>query len=364
MCYLNPYCSNSMTYYPYQNQFDDITFTQEEENCNRRINQIVNRILGKTMPNDVKEQLIEQITFIFHEYEREILESFENNYSQSINSNSDINIIFFPISQANMMNTGYMQTINQSRLTNPYIFNNISHNPYNFNFTFNQMQLFQPNLLSYNQPMTKNSTKKSHKKNSKKTAKKDSKKSEKKPKNKKSKELKSQESENVVVKKYVEGHELEGLIDYLNKKCDGNAHLKGLIFISSNGDKNNHCYDLIDRQFTKNFYPKDSPDSFVMFDFKEKKISVTHYSIGHRLNSLNKLLNWELLGSNDGKNWNVLDERHIKPWNGTNNVSTYSTDNHDFYRFVKLKLKGESSSNKYCMILASVEFFGKLNNCQ
>ena len=169
-----------------------------------------------------------------------------------------------------------------------------------------------------------------------------------------------EELKKIKVFDYNSGHEFEGIFNYLNKECGGNSHLKGIINIKSNSDACNHCYDLIDNQFNDYFYPSGSPNSFVEFDFKKYRVSINKYSLKSNKNTSNKLINWEIVGSNNKQNWDPIDERHISEWSGDYNVSTYSTQNEEFYEFVQIRLKGVDSSNKYYLLLSSIEFFGRI----
>lgn len=159
---------------------------------------------------------------------------------------------------------------------------------------------------------------------------------------------------------YSKGHELEGLFDYLNKTYNGNAHLKKIIEITSNGDEFNHCYNLIDRDFSSYFYPKESDSAFIQFNFKRFKFSLNSYSLKSNQNQTNKLINWEIIGSNDLKNWYQIDEEHIGTWNSNFNIKNYQTKNSQAYQYIQIRLKGNDSSGENYLDLSGVEFFGSI----
>lgn len=166
---------------------------------------------------------------------------------------------------------------------------------------------------------------------------------------------------NCIKFEYVNGHEFEGIINYLNSICGGNSHLNGLINVTSSGDSMNKCYNILDGKYKsgKYFYTINKQDSYIQFDFKEHKISIKKYLLLHEEISFNKLINWELVGSNDENTWDQIDERHINEWNGSYDLSTYTTSNNKFYKCIRLRMKGETSSNEYYLILSKIEFFGK-----
>ncbi|KAK8835516.1 hypothetical protein M9Y10_044358 [Tritrichomonas musculus] len=159
---------------------------------------------------------------------------------------------------------------------------------------------------------------------------------------------------------YVKGREFEGIFYYLNQMCEGNSHLKGIINISSNEDNCNSCYQVIDKDFDQWFYPKMSKNSYIQFNFKERKVSLSQYALKHQGIYCNKLINWEIVGSDDCMNWMQVDERHIKAWEGSYIVSTYPTSNQEFYKYFRIRLKGPSSDGLDYLILTSIEFFGGL----
>lgn len=168
------------------------------------------------------------------------------------------------------------------------------------------------------------------------------------------------QQQNIQTFEHINGHEFEGIFNHLNKTCGCNPHLKGIINISSNGDEWNYCYQVIDNDFESYFYPSASANSYIQFDFKEKKVSLSKYVLESKGIFCDKLINWEIVGSNDCKNWIQIDEQHINVWEGIYNVSTYSTNNQEFYRYFRIRLKGSNSNFHYTLLLTSIEFFGQL----
>ena len=117
---------------------------------------------------------------------------------------------------------------------------------------------------------------------------------------------------------------------------------------------------MIDNDFESYFYPSASANSYIQFDFKEKKVSLSKYVLESKGIFCDKLINWEIVGSNDCKNWILIDEQHINVWEGIYNISTYSTNNQEFYRYFRIRLKGSNSNCHYTLLLTSIEFFGQL----
>lgn len=165
-------------------------------------------------------------------------------------------------------------------------------------------------------------------------------------------------------KRYQKEHHtfINGIFNHLNNICEGNAHLKGLIEITSNGDSFHNCYNIIDKNFESFFYPYGGKDTYIQIDFKKFKVSLASYSLKSMKNTTNKLINWEIVGSNDLKNWKQIDERHINEWGGNYNEASYTVDdnNQQMFRYFQLRLKGKDSSNENYIDLSSIEFFGTI----
>lgn len=162
---------------------------------------------------------------------------------------------------------------------------------------------------------------------------------------------------------YVKCNGIDGIISFLNKKCGGNSHLKGIIEITSSGEKTNHCYDLIDSNFNSFFCTNAGYDSFIQFDFRDFKVSIEKYALKTVGISTQKFINWEICASNDLKNWDSLSRIHTNAWPGSSNISLVSTDvkePNNFYRYIKILLKGPNAAGWFDMNLTAVEFFGSV----
>ena len=168
------------------------------------------------------------------------------------------------------------------------------------------------------------------------------------------------ESKNDNVFNYIKGHEFEGIFNYLNNKNNTLANFNGSINISSNGDERNHSFDIINKNFNDYYYPHPNENSYIKFDFKDHKVSLNNYTLRSKNIFYNKLINWEIEGSNNDINWDKIDERHIKEWYTSDYIETYSVYNHNFYQYIQIRLRGPSSNNDYLLALSNIELFGEL----
>lgn len=168
----------------------------------------------------------------------------------------------------------------------------------------------------------------------------------------------------------------DGIMHYLSKKQHNiNIHDFKIIEITSNSilwnDKIYHPKNLVDYRSNYNFYHSENkPDIFVSFDFKDKRVQLSGYSIqSHEVGeSQGNLRNWVIEVSNDGDNWEEIDRHSDDPeLNGSNKISTFSVQKQkdEFYRFVRLRQTGYSwyggfNSNSYIVYFVLIDFFGKL----
>lgn len=168
----------------------------------------------------------------------------------------------------------------------------------------------------------------------------------------------------------------DGIMHYLSKKRHNiNIHDFKIIEITSNSilwnDRLYHPKNLVDYRSNSNFYHSENkPGIFVSFDFKDKRVQLSGYSIqSHEVGeSQGNLRNWVIEVSNDGKNWEEIDRHSDAPeLNGSNKISTFSVQQQkdEFYRFVRLRQTGYSwyggfKSDSYIVYFVLIEFFGKL----
>ena len=109
--------------------------------------------------------------------------------------------------------------------------------------------------------------------------------------------------------------------------------------------------------------------SWICFDFKEKRVELTGYSL--KSYSTNNPLGlspcepvqWVIEGSNDGSNWREVDRRNTQDLKGKSIVKTYSCsvdDKTESFRFVRLRQTGKNVKGNDYLGLSAMEFFGTL----
>lgn len=166
-----------------------------------------------------------------------------------------------------------------------------------------------------------------------------------------------------------EGNEFNGIMRYLTEKTGGNIHVNNTIEITSNSYCI-HPMNLVDYESDNIFHSKNEKDIFICFDFKDKLVQVSSYSIKSHPYGPNNghLANWVIEVSKDGSNWEEIDRHYDdQTLNNSNVIATFDVSNekNDFYQFVRLKQTGYSwngypNSNSYLFYFYFIEFFGKL----
>jgi hypothetical protein len=156
-----------------------------------------------------------------------------------------------------------------------------------------------------------------------------------------------------------------GLIHQLSVDCGGNAVTKGLIKITDSEAGSGYTSWLVDYASGSYWHSKNTPNSWVQFDFKSAAISPTHYSLKSSGNSVQFPRQWELTGSNDETTWVVLDRRDTRELDGTYITKTFPCSSRsasvgEFYRYLRLTQTGPNAIGQHYLMLAAVEFFGSL----
>ena len=165
--------------------------------------------------------------------------------------------------------------------------------------------------------------------------------------------------------KHDANNEFHGIMRQLTDETNGNIHDNGTIEITSNSiSGSNHPKYLVDYQNDNYYHSKDEENATICFDFKERAIQMTSYSIksynGNQSNG--HLRNWVVEVSNDKNSWTAVDKHEndstLRGYNIIANFITKETD--EFYQFARLRQTGKSWSDDYYTYFYFIEFYGKL----
>lgn len=169
-----------------------------------------------------------------------------------------------------------------------------------------------------------------------------------------------------------QSNQFNGIISHLTKECGGNVHEKGIINITASSENNDtrrnpkHVVEFNDNK-NKFFRSKNLENLWLSYDFKNRKVRPTSYSIRSKPYDYGDFhpKNWVIEGSNTGNEWKILDSRQeITSLNGNNLASTFQIqeklEKNEFYRFLRIKQTGLNASGSNYLGFSSLEYFGSI----
>lgn len=165
------------------------------------------------------------------------------------------------------------------------------------------------------------------------------------------------------------GDPFSGIFNELTKKCHNNICDEGIINISGNECRGSPSIStIVDYNFNDICYnSSNEKNSFICFDFKNNSISVSAYSIKSSNHpSPDFLQTWVLEGSNNKKNWVVLDSHtNDRSLNSIKKVGVFHIKESDKrsqkFKFIQLRMTGESIQGNYYLDILNIELFGIYN---
>jgi hypothetical protein len=154
---------------------------------------------------------------------------------------------------------------------------------------------------------------------------------------------------------------LDGIIAQLTRDHGGNVHDVGIVDISAKSVRSSYfARNVADLQTTTYFSSENAPDQWLCFDFKNRQVRPTHYSI-HAHSNNHYLRSWTLEGSVDGSSWiSLADEKNNSTTNSTRRIGTFSVEKSAACRFIRLRQTGKSAYGNDYLILYAFEIFGEL----
>ncbi|KAH0795593.1 F5/8 type C domain containing protein [Histomonas meleagridis] len=158
----------------------------------------------------------------------------------------------------------------------------------------------------------------------------------------------------------------DGILARISRDCEGNPHQKGIIEIttSSKGPRTIIEIDaILDPKNEHEWVSANEQNSWIQFDFKEKRIKLENYAImtfsGQQGSTHMK--SWRLEASEDDIEWVILDDvKDDNTLNSSNAVITRATKTDQFYRYFKFTQTDKNQFGTYCMAIRRIEFFGVL----
>lgn len=166
---------------------------------------------------------------------------------------------------------------------------------------------------------------------------------------------------------YSQGKEFKGIINHLTKESNG--HLENEVVITSSSASGGAYLKpknvaLFDDQ-TNYFQSKNTPNSWLSFDFKNHRVIPSAYTIRSFPSGPNAAhpRSWVIEGSNDNDSWEVLDEQNNCAFlNGKGLVHTFTLNhqNENEFKFIRMRLTGTDWYGCNFFIIDSFELYGRL----
>lgn len=159
------------------------------------------------------------------------------------------------------------------------------------------------------------------------------------------------------------GNPRGGIIGYLRTQFRGNVHLKGIVNITASSTLTKQPHRVADREWTSYWSSKNEPNSWIMYDFKNKVVCPTHYSL--RCTEWGWPKKWKLSGSNDGQTWTILDRRNTNDLSDNICESFACEGNASLFRFIRVTQTGVRNGwadKHFC--LSEFEVFGTVRPVQ
>ena len=162
---------------------------------------------------------------------------------------------------------------------------------------------------------------------------------------------------------------LDGIIAHLTRECGGNVHKEGVVNVTASS-----CYgdshkpeNAVDLKSDSEFLSNNSPNSWICYDFKGRRVTPTSYSIrSYGGPGLNHPKSWVLEVSNDGSegSWKAVDSRKDNnDLNGDRVTRNFSlgTPQSGAFRFVRLRQTGKDHRGCDYLVICALELFGTLS---
>lgn len=163
---------------------------------------------------------------------------------------------------------------------------------------------------------------------------------------------------------YNKNNQLDGIINSLLKKNDGN--IQDVIKITASAEGNPNSCTLINiikyNETDKYTYTENEPNSWICIEFVKNRIIPSHYTIGSVSAHDNHIKSWIIEGSNDNENFDKLDEQvNCNLMNQKSIVQTFPIMAKDKdYRFIRIRQTDKTQGGNNYLNLSAFEFHGTL----
>jgi hypothetical protein len=158
--------------------------------------------------------------------------------------------------------------------------------------------------------------------------------------------------------------ETKGIIWHLTSVCGGNVQEKKEVILTASSVHANggtakwEMKHAVDYNIETHFHANNNGNEWICFDFNERIIEPTHYSL---CSGWHPLKNWRLEGSLDGENWTLLDEKRDNcDVKNDKSSCTFPVLSSGRIRKIRLTQTGRTHNGEAWFMLRRFEVFGNV----
>jgi hypothetical protein len=161
---------------------------------------------------------------------------------------------------------------------------------------------------------------------------------------------------------------LEGIISQLTSECGGNVHDRHVVTVTGNVYRSPHGFimnlaarNVADLKNTNCFQSQDAPDQSLCYNFLDRRVKPTQYSI-HTHSGTRNLTSWVIEGSMDEQKWDELDrqENNQGETNSPSRIGTFFVKSSDNCQFIRIRQTAKHQNGHDVLMLYGFELFGQL----
>jgi hypothetical protein len=168
---------------------------------------------------------------------------------------------------------------------------------------------------------------------------------------------------------YKSGRKLDGIIAWMAAKFGGNPAAKNEIEVTASGCLQPARFGPVnacDLGGASAFVSANQPDQWICYDFKHRRVRLTHYSIRSRFDGFkgsNNPKSWVVEGSATGESWVTLDvQKDNSEINDKDVTAVWRIHEADDVKLVRLRLTTANHSGKHYLAMSGFELFGSISN--
>lgn len=256
--------------------------------------------------------------------------------------------------------------MNMTPMTNTYVMG-IPQMPHPY--LMNQVPTQLPSKSSYSDDTDKKKKKKDKEKKKDKKKKEDKKKKDKKDKKEQDKKSSSDLKKQGIPFEYTGNNAFSGIFSQLRAETSNN--IESVVQVTASSQQSRKPLNVIQRERRGlfggggYFNSLNEPNSWICFDFKDRRVIPTNYSIRTIQGFPNTFYpkNWVIEGSNDNSNWKIIDEQNDCSYLKGDHVShTFTIQNKKSkeFRYIRMRQTGENWNGSNHLGMESFELFGTL----